>query len=115
MTVDQVWDLGIPVADDYKPNPGELDNIVYLVCRYTANWTMRQTDLIVCLQLAGEVVGNAGISKLVKVACEYVWDHICGKPSSPTVDQMLPNMKALFCSWYNTTTIEERNDTVPIS
>ena len=54
--------LDIGVLDGYEPSAGELDNIVYLVCRYTCGWNMCGADLAICLQMAGEVKGAKGIS-----------------------------------------------------
>lgn len=106
--------LELPVPDDYVPSEGELNNIVYLVCKYTANWPMRTADLSVCLLMAGgqeEIIGNEGLTRLVEQTCEYVWDHICGEPEEPTADQFFDHIKPILQHWYSNTTPEDRANT----
>lgn len=103
--------LELPVADDYVPSEGELNNIVYLICKYTVGWQMRTADLAVCVLMAGgqeAIVGNAGLTKLVEETCEYVWDHICGEPEEPTADQFFDHIKPALQAWYAESTPEER-------
>ena len=104
-------DLELKLADDYTPNSGELNNLVYLCCKYSTNWPMRQADLQVCLLMAGEIHGNAGISKLCEVTCEYIWDHICGEPEERSVDDFFNHMKEILQVWYEKTTVETRSCT----
>ena len=105
--------LELPVADEYVPGAGEINNIVYLICKYTVGWQMRAVDLQVCQMMAGEIKGNAGLSKLCDVTCEYVWDHICGETDDFTPEQLFDHMKPHLQQWYNNTTVEERNDIGP--
>lgn len=110
-----MFSLDLPVADDYVPSPGELDNFVYLTCKYTVGWPMRKADLAVCLMMAapegGKIVGNAGLSRLASVACDYLWDHICGEPEEPTAEKLREHMKPILQDWYMSTTAEERSNT----
>jgi len=106
--------LDLPVADDYVPGAGELNNFVYAVCKYTVDWPMRNADLTVCLLMAGEIKGNAGLTRLCEVTCEYVWDHICGKPEDFTPDQLFDHMRPSLQLWYNQESVEQRNDTGPV-
>lgn len=99
-------DIGVP--DDYVPSAGELDNIVYLVCKYTAGWSMRSADLAVCLMMVGEVKGSKGISNLVHVACDYVWDHICGEPSNTSSKKFFEHIKPMLEEWYSKTRPSDR-------
>ena len=103
--------LELDLPSDYRPSAGELDNLVYLVCKYTCGWQMRAADKAVCLMMAGDVIGNAGISKLVEVACEYCWDHIMGEPEKPDADALFAHMKTIMQEWYKSSTVEERSNT----
>jgi len=103
--------LDISVPLDYVPSEGEVDNIVYLVCMYTANWPMRQPDLSICKMMTGEIVGREGIERLVNVACEYIWDHICGGPRTPTAKKFFRHMKPLLEEWYSKTSADDRSKT----
>lgn len=106
--------LELPIPDDYKPSPGELNNFVYLVSKYTVGWIPRQADHAVCLMMAGgadTIVGNEGLTKLCEVTCEYLWDHICGEPENPTAEELFDHIKPALQYWYQNSTVEERADT----
>lgn len=106
--------LNLPVDDNYSPSDGELNNFVYLCCKYTVGWGMRQADLAICLMLAGgkeAIKGNEGLSKLCDVTCEYLWDHICGEPEEPTAEKLFEHIKPILGEWYNKTTPEQRTNT----
>jgi hypothetical protein len=109
--------LELPIADDYEPTPGELDNFVYLTSKYTVGWIPRAADHAVCLMMAGmmvggnKIVGNEGLTKLCEVTCEYLWDHICGEPEGLTAEDMFTLIKPMLQAWYNNSTPEERADT----
>lgn len=100
--------LGLKLPADYKPSSGELDNICYLVLKYTVGWQMRQADLQVCLLMAGDIVGDEGISRFVEVTCEYAWDHITGSPTEPTAEQLFDSIAPALRTWYENTTPEQR-------
>lgn len=101
--------LDLPIADDYRPSSGELDNFVYLICKYTVGWQMRQADLQVCLMMAGHtILGSEGLSKLCEVTCEYLWDHICGEPDDFTPQTLTEHIKPLLEYWYQNSTPEKR-------
>ena len=111
-------DLELDLPVDYKPSAGEINNIVYSTLKYTINWAMRACDLGVCVMMAGgaeAIVGNAGVSKLVEVTCEYAWDHLSGEPDEFTAEQLFEHMKPCFHEFYKNFTVEERSDTTPIS
>lgn len=107
--------LNISVEDDYVPSDGEINNIVYLVCKYTVGWPMRPAGLMVCTTMAGleggKITGNAGISCLVRVTCEYLWDHVCGEPETPTTEELFDHIRPALETWYANSTPEERADT----
>lgn len=104
--------LQLPVPDDYTPSAGELNNFVYLICKYTVGWAMRAADLQVCLMMVGgPVKGNEGLSKLCDVTCEYLWDHICGEPEDASPEQFFEHVKPLLQEWYQKATPEERSNT----
>ncbi len=106
--------LELPVADDYVPSEGELDNFVYLCCKYGGNWGMRRTDLAICLLMAGgceSIVGNAGLTRLCEVTCEYLWDHICGEPEEVSPDDIFDHLKPLLKTFYEGTTVADRSNT----
>lgn len=118
--------LELPINDDYIPSDGELNNFVYLTCKYTVQWPMRQTDLAVCLELAksrfgedvqagqtqpvGLIKGVEGLTRLLEVTCEYIWDHIAGEPDEFSPDDLFYHMKPILQEWYANTTIEERGN-----
>ena len=106
--------LELPIADDYKPTPGELDNFVYLTSKYTVGWIPRAADHAVCLMMAGgadEIVGNEGLTKLCETTCEYLWDHICGEPEEPTAEALFDHIKPVLQEWYSNSTPEDRAKT----
>ena len=103
--------LELPVADDYEPSAGELDNFVYLTSKYTVGWIPRSCDHAVCLMMAGgaeAIRGNAGLTKLAETTIEFVWDHVCGEPEEPNTEQLWDHIKPILQEWYNTSTPEER-------
>lgn len=99
-------ELGLP--EDYKPSDGEINNIVYLTCKYTCEWPMRAVDLKVCSLMVGEIKGDAGITKLVETTCEYLWDHICGEPDEVSPQTFEEHMRPILTEWYKIMTPEER-------
>lgn len=103
--------LGLPVAADYQPSDGELDNLVYLCLKYTVGWPMRQADKAVVLMMAGEVTGDEGISRVVEQACEYAWDHLAGEPDEFDADKLFDHIKPLLLEWYQNSTPEDRAKT----
>jgi hypothetical protein len=106
--------LKIAVPDDYEPAEGELNNIVYLCCKYGVEWSMRTADFAVCKMMAGSPVrGAAGISKLVEVTCEYLWDHVCGEPGSFTPESLYEHLRPMLETWYAETDRAEREDVGP--
>lgn len=108
--------LNLPVADDYRPSDGELNNFVYLTCKYTVGWPMRNVDLAVCLTMAGgkeAIVGNVGLSSLCWETCNYLWDHVCGEPEDVSVERFFEHISVILKEWYTRTTPEERADTGP--
>ena len=98
------------IADDYEFGTGEINNIVYLCCKYTVGWQMRQSDLAVCQSMAGEMRGNAGLERLLQVTCEYLWDHISGEPDEFTAEQLQSHMAPVIETWFKSTTKEQRED-----
>ena len=105
--------LNLPIADDYVPSDGELNNIVYVVCKYTVGWNMRACDLSICLLMAGgqeAIIGDGGITKLAET-CEYCWDHIAGEPDDFDADKLFDHIKPFLLEWYNETTPEDRAKT----
>lgn len=100
--------MKIDVPEDYVPSAGEIDNLVYLCCRYTVGWQMRACDLAVVRGLVPDPRGPTGIEGLARQACEYVWDHVCGEPEEPSAEQMFEHMAPLLEEWYGKTTPEDR-------
>lgn len=104
--------LELPVADDYVPSEGELNNFVYLTCKYTVGWGMRAADFAVCKMMAGDdIKGNEGLSRLLDVTTEYLWDHICGEPEEPTAEALYEHMRPILGEWYANSTVEDRANT----
>jgi hypothetical protein len=101
------------IPEDYQLSNGEIDNIVYLICKYTVGWDMRQADRMACqMMMCKGKSGLASLQDLVHVTCEYVWDHICGEPINPTPEQLYEHMVPMISSWFeNTTSQEERSKT----
>jgi len=100
--------LNINVPSDYTPSDGEVDNLVYLTCKYTIGWNMRACDLAIMKIMAGEMQGAEGISRLVENTCEFVWDHISGEPESFSGESLFEHMREPLEAWYAGTTPEER-------
>lgn len=111
MEATDVKSLGLPVPADYVPSSGELDNLIYLTFKYTIGWSMRQADKAVCLSMAGDIVGDPGISKLIHETCEYAWDHLSGEPDEFTPEQLVDHIQPILIEWYSNTTPEERANT----
>lgn len=105
-------ELTTGVPGDYAPSEGEIDNLVYMVCKYTVGWGMRACDLA-AVKMTGprEVRGEEGLRALTRAACEYVWDHICGEPEEPTADDLYAHMAPMLSEWYANSTPEERAST----
>lgn len=107
-------DLEIDVPDDYTPSAGELNNFVYLVCKYTVNWIPRSCDHDICIMMAGGtdgIKGNKGLSELCQHVCEFCWDHISGEPEEFDADDLSKHIKPMLQDWYKNSTVEERADT----
>ena len=101
--------LGLPIAADYKPSEGELDNLIYLTIKYTTRRNMRACDKSICLMMAGSsLVGDVGISTLIETTCEYAWDHLAGEPGDVSTQDFFDHIKPMLLKWYSTTTPEER-------
>lgn len=106
--------LSIDVPENYEPSAGELDNFVYLVCKYTVNYSMRNCDAAVCTMMAstgGLIKGPAGLARLLEVTCEYVWDHLAGEPDEISPGDLIDHMAPLLEEWYSKSTVEERDVT----
>lgn len=103
--------LKIAVPDDYEPTPGEINNLVYLTCKYTIGWGMRAADLAVVQTMVPEPRGAAGVTELLERTCEYLWDHIAGEPDEFTPAQLVEHMRPVLEEWYAGTTPEERAST----
>lgn len=109
-TVDSL-SLGLPISDDYQPSHNELDNLMYLTCKGTINWTMRTADFVVCLNMAGgpsNIRGDKGISHFVSIVCDYLWDHIMGEPEAYSPEQLFAHVQPFLFEWYENSTPEER-------
>ncbi len=98
------------LPEDYKMSEGEKNNLVYLVCEYTIEWGMRQVDFLACCMMAndGPQTGVEAVRHLTRVSCEYVWDHLCGKPDNFTPNQLYAHMVGQITNWYQNSTPEER-------
>lgn len=103
--------MKVNVPEDYVPSAGEVDNLVYLCCKYTAGWQMRACDLAVVKMMAPDPRGPDGIERLARQACEYVWDHICGEPEGTSAEKLLEHMSPILEEWYLKTTPEDRAKT----
>lgn len=101
--------LNLNLPPDYKLTENEKDNLIYLSLRYTIDWTMRAADKQVVLFLAGGASTGKDIERLVKVACEYAWDHLAGKPLDGSPESYYEYMVPILESWYKTTTQQERD------
>lgn len=108
--------LVLPLADDYAPSPGELDNLVYLTLKYTVGWQMREADRAVIIgivveRLQGLPQGPTGISIVVAEACEYAYDHLTGEDPEAKPDKLWKHIKPMIEGWYAKTTPESRAKT----
>lgn len=99
------------IPDDYELSAGEVNNIVYITCRHTCDWTMREADLAVCDMLRDKTLrGDAAVENLLEVATEYVWDHIMGEPEDPTQKQLADHIRTGLTMWFQDATPAERQD-----
>lgn len=105
-------EIEVSVPNDYKMSEGEKNNLVYLVCKYTVGWGMRSCDFVACCLMAaqGPQTGVEAIKNLTRVSCEYVWDHISGKPDNFTPEMLYAHMAEYMNEWYSDSTPEERAD-----
>jgi hypothetical protein len=100
------------VPDDYKLGPGEINNIVYLICKHTCGWPMRAADLAVCNMMRDQSAsGSQEIQSLIEVTVEYVWDHIMGEPYAPSQEMILQHIQPMLQHWYETTPQADREIT----
>jgi len=102
-------DLNLP--ENYVPSDGEINNFVYLTCKYTVGWNMRDCDLAVCKMMAGPIQGSLGLSRLLEVTTEYLWDHICGEPSLISPKEFAEYMVPYFQEFYANSSPEQRSNT----
>jgi hypothetical protein len=96
------------LPEGYEPTDGELNNLVYLILKYTAGWAMREVDFQVMLTMVAEESGIEKIGKIIDNTCEYAWDHILGEPDEFTPEQMKLHVMPGLVTWYGTTTREQR-------
>jgi hypothetical protein len=99
------------VPDDYEVTPGEIDNIVYLTCRYTVGWPYRAVDLAIIQLMTPPGRGTEYINRLVINTCEYLWDHVCGEPDEFSSEDLVRHIIPLLHEWYTSTTPNLRQDT----
>ena len=59
--------------------------------------------------VADGIVGDVGVSRLVSVVCDYVWDHICGEPDDLSVEQLYDFAQKFLFQWFEETTQEQRS------
>lgn len=105
-------ELSLKLPEGYELSDGEVDNIVYLTCKYTIGWGMRACDKAVCDMMRDKKArGQEAVENLLEVATEYVWDHICGEPEEPSQEQLFDAMVPLLNEWFSKTTPEERAKT----
>lgn len=88
-------DLKVDVAT-HKPTDNELNNIVYLSCKYIAGWPMRTADFAVVKIMGGEPTSVDKLDeRFIPALADYLWDHIMGEPDSPTTEQIMEGCKII--------------------
>jgi hypothetical protein len=108
--VDDVMNIfGLP--DDYEPTDGELDNIIYLIMKYSVGWMMRQADKFSVLLMSEKEKGPDKIKSVIDNTAEYSWDHIAGEPDEFKPKDIVEHAMPYLSDWFNGTTQEERSDT----
>ncbi len=103
--------MKLNIPENYKPNNGEINNLVYLTLKYTIKWPMRAADLAVIKTMVGEIEGEKGITQLIEQTCEYAWDHICGETDEFTPYQLVKHITPVLQDWYQNTSQKERSNT----
>lgn len=79
-----------------KVSTEELENLTYLSCRYVADWAMRKADLEAVRLLSGNPRDRAEVeARWVQNMGEYLWDHIMGEPTKPTLEQVISRVRKL--------------------
>jgi hypothetical protein len=102
----------INIDQSHTLTDGEIDNIVYLCCKYGVGWDMRGADLAVIKMMSGTpLIGPAGMAKLLDETAAYLWDHIMGEPDDPTQAQVRQALEQIIETWWNQTPEAERSKT----
>lgn len=103
-------EIRVVLPADYELQPAEINNLVYLTCKYGAGWPMRGADLALVLAMRDvELRGEAAVRNTIRVTCEYLWDHILGEPARPSVSGLYRKIAPLVTQWYGRTTSEQRS------
>ncbi len=99
------------VPETHVPTANEINNAVYLACRYVAQWPMRQADLGVVLLMSGNSFTSVAElqEKLGQALGEYLWDHILGEPEDPSEEDVVYGVRAVIHALY-TMPEETRNN-----
>ena len=98
----------MPIEHDVELHDNEIDNVLYLTFKYTVEWPMRQVDKAVVLQMTRSQLELEAenpllfqhVSTMLEVACEYVWDHICGEPEEPSTKQLLDHIRPIIDNFF---------------
>lgn len=94
----------------HKITPDEMNNIVYLTCKYTISWPMRTADLMVIATMVNkDKTGPEAMDDLMDVTCEYIWDHLCGEPESPQPNDYKTHMVTMLNEFWEMPS-EQRNE-----
>ena len=90
--------------------PNEINNIVYLTCKYTVQWMMRPVDLaVIQTMLKQDVAGQEAMDDLMDVTCEYLWDHISGEPDEFKPEDLKFHMVEMLNEFWEMPS-EQRNE-----
>lgn len=68
--------------ETHQPTPNELNNLLYLSCKYIG-FPMRNCDLSIVNSMSGGTLEG-----FKSAAAEYIWDHLMGEPESPTQEDV---------------------------
>ena len=83
------------------PTDGEMNNLCYLSMKYLIGWQMRGCDFAVVKMVAGRVSSMEELTdRFIPALAEYMWDHICGEPDEPTVEDLTAGIEFLKDSLY---------------
>jgi len=102
--------IGDVVPEDYVVSDNELNNLVYLICKYTVGWAMREADFFIVKSMVGSGAGPDFINKVIEMTTEMLWDHMCGEPDHFSPKDLQIHIVPVLKEWYSKTNRTDREN-----